>query len=59
MKSTFDHEGDAMPPGRIKYIYRLGVVSEAVFESVEDSPFTGLYKGAEYCFVRLSSLMKP
>jgi len=42
-KSTFDHEGDTMPPGRIKWIARIGVISEAVFESVPNSPYTGLF----------------
>ena len=58
-KSLFDYEGDTMPPGRVKWSYRLGVVSEAVFESVPDSPYTGLFKRADYCILRLSSLMKP
>jgi hypothetical protein len=57
--SVFDHIGDTMPPGRIKWIYRVGVVAEALYLSAPNHPFTGLFKGGDFCMVRLASLLKP
>lgn len=58
MKETFDSPGDDMPcywwGCRTKDIHAVGVVSKVKFE-VGDSPFSGIFKGAEHGLIRHST----
>ena len=58
MKETFETPGDDMPcywdGCRNKDIHSVGVVSKVKFETV-DSPFSGVFKGADYGLVRHST----
>ncbi len=56
---TLEVNSDILPDGRKKGIHTYG--STAAFEFVPDpgSPFTGLYQGAKYGYLRLSLAAKP
>ena len=58
MGETFDTPGDDMPcywwGCRSKDIHSVGVVSKVRFETV-DSPFSGIFKGADYGLIRHST----
>ena len=58
MAETFDSPGDDMPcywdGCRNKDIHSVGVISKVKFETV-DSPFTGVFKGADYGLIRHST----
>lgn len=63
MDPTFDTPGDAMQPGwwsnRVKYIHQVGVVGSVKFVSNGNHDFTGIFEGANYGLIRLSSAGKP
>ena len=64
MEPTFTGEGDAMPGGmvygqRTKYIHSVGAVGKVKFVPVHGSPYTGIFKGANYGLVRFSSAAAP
>jgi hypothetical protein len=64
MNTTFDAKGDAMPAGvvygyRTKYIHAVGAVGKVKLVSSGKHPFTGIFKGADFGLVRLSSGNKP
>jgi len=59
MWQTFDHKGDAMPPGRAKLIHKVGAVGAFAFEATRNHPYTGLFKGSDYGIIRLSSAFEP
>lgn len=47
-------------PGKwIKYIHRHGSVAQVKFIAASDSPYTGLFRGAEHGLIRLSLTYKP
>ena len=58
MKETFDTPGDDMPcywdGCRNKDIHSVGVVSKVKFEAAS-SPFSGIFKGADYGLIRHST----
>ena len=54
MAPTIDHVGDKMPDGRLKFLNTIGVVAKAVFESVPNTPYTGVFKGSQHVIVRPS-----
>ena len=58
MNPTFDSPGDDMPCDsagcRSKDIHSIGVISKVKLV-VEDSPFSGIFKGADYGLVRHST----
>ena len=58
MDPTFDAPGDDMPCDsagcRTKDIHSVGVISKVKFVA-EDSPFSGIFKGADYGLVRFST----
>lgn len=49
-----DDKNDDLEGRRIKLIHTLGVVGTVRLEADEDSPYTGLFEGADYGIVRLS-----
>lgn len=64
MGPTFDTKGDAMPIDffvfpRPKLIHSVGVVGKVVFRPTEGSPYTGVFKGAKWGVIRLSSAAEP
>jgi hypothetical protein len=46
LKKSFTHQSDEMPKGRLKIIHTYGAVAKVEFEAAEDSPYTGVLKGA-------------
>ena len=63
MNTTFDAKGDAMPntlfSTRTKYIHSVGTVGKVKLVSSGQHPFSGIFQGADYGIVRLSSAAKP
>jgi len=64
MNPTFDTKGDAMPAGdlwgtRRKYIHSVGTVGKVKFVSDGNHDYTGIFKGADYGYLRASSGQKP
>ena len=49
-----DLVSDALPSDRKKVTHPRGVTFKAQMISVEGHPFTGLFKGADYCVMRIS-----
>ena len=54
MCPTFLTPGDAMPPGRIKFIHSVGVVGRVEWRDIGGHPYTGVFKGAKHGIARLS-----
>lgn len=63
MEPTFKTKGDAMEWGylwnRKKLIHSIGAVGKVKFVPSPSSPFTGIFSGANYGLVRLSSAAAP
>jgi hypothetical protein len=64
MEPTFSSKGDAMPAGvhfgtRTKYIHSVGAVAKVKFVPASSTPYTGIFKGAAYGLIRLSSAVAP
>ena len=66
MDPTFSTIGDAMGPGilygtRAKLIHSVGAVGKVRFipSYIHPGDFTGIFKGADYGLIRLSSAAKP
>ena len=64
MDPSFDTKGDAMPDGRIygtrtKYIHSVGAVGKVKFIAEKDTPYSGVFKGADYGIIRLSAAAEP
>jgi len=61
MSPTFNAKGDTMPSEmfglstRKKYIHSVGSTGKVRFVSSGSHPFTGIFKGADYGIIRLSS----
>ena len=53
---TFDFIGDEMPPNRVKILHPTGTVSLFRFESWDNHPYTGSFKGTEYGILRISEV---
>ncbi|EAR87007.1 peroxidase, putative (macronuclear) [Tetrahymena thermophila SB210] len=58
MSVTIDYKSDSLPEGRKKLIHSVGVVGQVKFVAEPDTPYTGLFKGADSALVRFS-LAKP
>ena len=65
MDPTFHTPGDVMPKEglfhttRTKYIHSVGAHGKVKFIAAPNSPYTGIFKGANHGIVRLSSAAKP
>jgi len=64
MKPVFDAPGDVMPPGSVygtrdKLIHTVGVIGQVSWVSQGNHPYTGLFKGADKCFARMSLAGEP
>jgi hypothetical protein len=64
MKPTMEAPGDAMPNGalwgtRSKLIHSVGTVGKVKFVSDNNNDYTGIFKGANYGLIRLSSAAEP
>merc|ERR1711879_1089194 len=66
MDKTFDFTGDDMPDQglfgaeqRPKLIHSVGVVADAKFVPIGSYNYTGLFRGADDCFLRFSLATKP
>uniref|UniRef100_A0A7S3MTX1 Uncharacterized protein n=1 Tax=Strombidium inclinatum TaxID=197538 RepID=A0A7S3MTX1_9SPIT len=64
MDPTFDSKGDAMPKGKVygtrtKYIHSVGAVGKVKFVAEPDSPYSGVFQGADYGLIRLTAAAEP
>ena len=65
MAPTFDAKGDAMPSEffgiipRKKLIHSVGAVGKVIFKPSGETPYTGIFKGANFGVIRLSSAAEP
>lgn len=53
--TTFTNFADVMPANRIKYIHSIGSTAGVKFESVKGHKYTGLFQGASFGLIRLST----
>lgn len=63
MEPSFSAPGDAMPAGQLygnrrKYIHSVGAVGKVKFEA-KTNPYSGIFNGADYGLIRLSSAAAP
>jgi len=64
MNDSFDWPGDAFQinwrgvPARGKWIHTVGSIAKVKFVA-KSNPFTGIFQGADYGYVRLSSAHDP
>ena len=58
MNLSFDHTGDTMPEGRVKMTHPRGVSLKVAFRPTEDSPYTGIFKGAKHGIMRISEVVR-
>ena len=54
---TFDHEGDEMPPNRLKILHPTGVTGLFRFVSAGNHPYTGGLRGSEHGVFRISEVL--
>ncbi len=54
-----NYEGDVAPAGYTKPIHPMGALAKIKFSAEEDSPYTGMFKGADHGFLRLSVTGAP
>ena len=63
VSKTFEHRGDELPRNpfgeRKKLIHSVGVVGKVKFISDQNHPYSGIFKGADYGVIRLSTASKP
>jgi len=64
MEPSFDTKGDALPSGilgtRRKYIHSVGAVGKVSFRPANNTfNFSGIFHGADYGLIRLSSALEP
>ena len=59
LKTTFDHESDEIPHGRIKIIHENGSVGKIKFNPTPDHPFTGIFQTGGIGLARLSLAVNP
>ena len=63
MEPTYHTKGDALPSGitgtREKYIHSVGAVGRVKLNADGASPFSGIFRGANYGLLRLSCAIKP
>ncbi|KAL4497161.1 hypothetical protein ABPG72_019481 [Tetrahymena utriculariae] len=58
MSVTLYYQSDSLPEGRKKLIHSVGVVGKVKFVAEPDTPYNGLFKGADSALIRFS-LDKP
>ena len=54
MNLSFDTVSDTMPIGRIKRTHPVGTTTLMEFVAEKNTPYTGIFKGAKYCVMRIS-----
>lgn len=54
MNLSYDHIGDQMPPERIKRTHPRGVVTKVQVIPAVNQPYSGIFKGAHHCIMRIS-----
>ncbi|MBF0442042.1 MAG: hypothetical protein HQK54_09070 [Oligoflexales bacterium] len=59
MNVTVTRDEDMLPIGRKKIVHTYGSVAGVTFIASDETPFSGLFKGARYGIVRLSLAVKP
>lgn len=59
MNVSLDLESDSLPLGRKKLIHSVGVVGAVKFVAEPNTPYTGLFKGADSAIVRFSLAKSP
>ena len=59
MCPSFFTTGDELPLGRKKYIHYMGVVGRVKWKDYGNHPYTGIFKGAQHGFVRMSHTVRP
>ena len=59
MNESFDHEGDLMPPNRVKIVHPTGTHATFKFVSKNNHDFTGSLKGTDYGIFRISEVTNP
>ena len=59
MKDTFNTYSDAFLNGRKKLIHSVGTVHKVEFVAETNTPYTGIFRGARNCILRLSSATEP
>jgi hypothetical protein len=59
LKKKMDRQSDESPADWKKAIHAHGSVAQVKFVPVADTPFTGLFKGAEHGFLRISVTADP
>ena len=58
MNLSFDHIGDTMPDDRPKVTHPVGVTFKVAFRPQADSPFTGIFRGAQHGIMRISETVR-
>ncbi|VUD47711.1 hypothetical protein TDB9533_01082 [Thalassocella blandensis] len=51
--------GDVAPAGYVKPIHPMGALAKVKFTATENTPYTGLFKGADHGFLRMSVTGDP
>jgi hypothetical protein len=64
MEPTFDTVGDELPGGQVygtraKYIHTVGSLAKVKFVSNGSHPYTGVFKGTDQAYARLSFAKEP
>lgn len=58
MDKSFTVAGDEMPSDRLKYIHSVGATGKVKFVH-KGGKYTGIFQGADYGLIRLSSAAEP
>lgn len=59
MDVSLNYQSDSLPEGRKKLIHSVGVVGSVKFVAEADTPYTGLFKGADSALIRFSLAKDP
>ena len=59
MNLSFDHEGDLMPPNRLKIVHPTGTHALFKFVSKGNHDYTGSLRGTDYGILRISEVANP
>ena len=54
MNLSYDSVTDTMPEGRLKKTHPVGLVAKIEFIAAEDTPYTGIFRGAKHGIMRIS-----
>lgn len=58
MNLSYDSVTDTMPVNRLKKTHPVGVTSKVEFRAVENTPYTGMFRGAKHGIMRISETTK-